>query len=367
MGPLQGYRIVEIAGIGPTQFCGMLLADMGAQLIRIDRREDADVGVAIPSRYNLMNRSRPAIRVDLKDPQGAALVRRLCRRADALFEGFRPGVMERLGLGPEDCMAVNERLVYGRMTGWGQDGPLADNVGHDGNYTAISGALSAIGTAAGPPSIPLNLVADFGGGGAYLAIGLLAALLEAARSGRGQVVDAAMVDGAASLMTLFYGLHAGGLWRDERASNLLDGGAPFYRAYRTADNEYVIVCAIERRFFRTLLERLGIDDVDAGDQHDRARWPRQIERFEAVFATRTRDEWCELLEDTDACFAPVLSLSEAPQHAHNRARNTFVEIDGVLQPAPAPRFSRTPSRAEPARTDVDVGEALRAWGLDEPD
>ena len=331
MGPLKGFKVVEIAGIGPGQFCGMLLADMGAQLIRVERKDDADLGIGMPPKFNLMNRSRPAIGVDLKSEAGVQLVLRLCDDADALFEGFRPGVMERLGLGPDDCMARNARLVYGRMTGWGQSGPLADAVGHDGNYASLAGVIATIGERDGPPSIPLNLTADFGGGGAYLALGLLAALLETGRSGNGQVVDAAMVDGAASLMTMFYGLHAGGFWQDRRGSNILDGAAPFYRAYRTSDEQYIIVCAIERRFFKAMIELLGIDDIDLNEQHDKSKWPQQIERFETIFAGKTRDEWCALLEGTDACFAPVLSLMEAPQHAHNISRSaarSFLENPG---------------------------------------
>lgn len=367
MGPLTGFRIVEIAGIGPGQFCGMLLADMGAQLMRIDRKADADPDIGIPAKFNLMNRSRPAIGVDLKSPPGVDLVLRLCENADALFEGFRPGVMERLGLGPGDCMARNASLVYGRMTGWGQTGPLADAVGHDGNYAALAGVISAIGERDGPPSIPLNLTADFGGGGAYLAMGILAALLETSRSGKGQIVDAAMVDGAASLMTLFYGLHAGGFWLDQRGSNILDGAAPFYRAYRTSDEQYVIVCAIEQRFFRALIELLGVDDIGLAEQHDKSKWPQQIERFEAVFASKTRDEWCELLEGTDACFAPILSLTEAPRHPHNEARKTFVTVDGIQQPAPAPRFSRTKSEIQnaPGEAGENDRKALLNWGLSE--
>jgi len=367
MGPLKGFKVVEIAGIGPGQFCGMLLADMGAQLIRVERKDDADLGIGMPRKFNLMNRSRPAIGVDLKSEAGVQLVLRLCDDADALFEGFRPGVMERLGLGPDDCMARNARLVYGRMTGWGQSGPLADAVGHDGNYASLAGVIATIGERDGPPSIPLNLTADFGGGGAYLALGLLAALLETGRSGNGQVVDAAMVDGAASLMTMFYGLHAGGFWQDQRGSNILDGAAPFYRAYRTGDEQYVIVCAIERRFFKVLIELLGIDDIDLNEQHDKRKWLQQIERFETIFAGKTRDEWCALLEGTDACFAPVLTLTEAPNHAHNKARNTFVDVDGVMQPAPAPRFSRTASEISQSPTGArsDIRTVLIDWGLSE--
>ena len=365
MGPLKGIKVVEIAGIGPGQFCGMLLADMGAQLIRVERKDDADLDIGRPQKFNLMNRSRPAIGVDLKSEAGVQLVLRLCDDANALFEGFRPGVMERLGLGPDDCMARNARLVYGRMTGWGQSGPLADAVGHDGNYASLAGVIATIGERDGPPSIPLNLTADFGGGGAYLALGLLAALLETGRSGNGQVVDAAMVDGAASLMTMFYGLHAGGFWQDQRGSNILDGAAPFYRAYRTSDEQYVIVCAIERRFFKALIELLGIDDIDLKEQHDKSIWPQQIERFETIFAGKTRDEWCALLEGTDACFAPVLTLTEAPNHAHNIARGTFVDVEGVIQPAPAPRFSRTASEISqaPDGTVADMRAVLKDWGL----
>ena len=307
MGPLTGFKLVEIAGIGPGQFCGMLLADMGAQIIRIERKGETDFGIGMPAKFNLMNRSRPSIGVDLKSPAGVDLVLKLCNSADALFEGFRPGVMERLGLGPNECMARNTRLVYGRMTGWGQKGPLANAAGHDGNYASLAGVIGAIGEKDGPPSIPLNLTADFGGGGVYLAMGILAALLETSRSGKGQVVDAAMVDGAASLMTMFYGLHAGDFWSDKRGSNFLDGAAPFYRAYRTRDEQYVIVCAIERRFFKALLESLAIDDIDLAEQHDQRKWRQQIELLEGFFASKTRDEWCTLLEGTDACFAPVLT------------------------------------------------------------
>jgi alpha-methylacyl-CoA racemase len=365
MSVLTGFKIVEIAGIGPGQFCGMLLADMGAQIIRIERNHGADDDGVIPARYNLMNRSRPSIVVDLKKKEGVELVLKLCADADALFEGFRPGVMERLGLGPKDCMARNQKLVYGRMTGWGQSGPLAGAAGHDGNYSALAGVLSTIGAKDGPPSIPLNLVADFGGGGAFLALGLVAAMLEASRSGTGQVVDAAMVDGAASLMTLVYGLYAAGIWNDERGSNILDGGAPFYRTYRTRDGKYLIVCAIEPQFFQELLKILGIGDIELRDQFDKNKWAEHIDRFEKVFAEKSRQEWCDLLEGTDACFAPVLSLAEAPDHPHIESRATFVSVDGVVQPAPAPRFSRTPSQITmpPAKPGAGAEKALRDWGL----
>ena len=368
MGPLNGLKIVEIAGIGPSQFCGMLLADMGAQVIRVARPETGDPAVEIPVRFNLMNRGRPTVRVDLKSGQGVELVLRLCETADALFEGFRPGVMESLGLGPDDCMARNPRLVYGRMTGWGQDGPLAEVAGHDTNYIALAGALHAIGPADRPPPIPLNLIGDFGGGALYLAMGLLAAMLEAQRSGKGQVVDAAMVDGAASLLTLFHGLLAEGRWTDRRERNVLDGAAPFVRCYATRDGEYVAVCAIENRFFRNLLEALEVTEINGSDQYHVESWPEQVAIFERVFATRTRDEWAEILESADTCATPVLSLVEAPQHPHNRARKTFVTVDGVEQPAPAPRFSRTPSgiRGGPSEP-ADMGAVLAEWGLGEDD
>jgi alpha-methylacyl-CoA racemase len=367
MGPLDGLKIIEIAGIGPSQFCGMLLSDMGADIMRVERPDSPDPGIGIPTKFNLMNRNRRSLTVDIKSPQGKDLVLRLCEEADALFEGFRPGVMERLGLGPDECMARNARLVYGRMTGWGQDGPLAGAAGHDTNYIALAGALNSIGDADRPPPLPLNLVGDFGGGGIYLAMGLLAALLETARSGKGQVVDAAMVDGAASMMTLFYGLLAGGLWQDRRQSNLLDGGAPFANTYETADGKFVAVCAIESRFYRALLAGLSIDEIAPEEQYNFADWPHHKDVFAEAFRSRTRDEWCELLEGTDACFAPVLSMSEAPRHPHNEARGTFVTVDGVLQPGPAPRFSRTESeiRSAPENSGSDARQTLADWGLAE--
>ena len=367
MGPLHGIRIVEIAGIGPTQFCGMLLADMGAQIVRLRRPAAADPGVDLPDRFNLMNRGRPTIDVDLKSGAGRAFVLRLCEKADALFEGFRPGVMERLGLGPGECMARNERLVYGRMTGWGQDGPLAQRAGHDTNYIALAGALHAIGPANRPPPVPLNLIGDFGGGALYLAMGLLAALLETSRSGKGQVVDAAMVDGTASLLTLFYGLVAGGMWTEHRGSNLLDGGAPFARCYETRDGRYVAVCALETTFFAVLLDVLSIRDIDPADQYDTRKWPAHHDILARTFRTRTRDEWGELLRDVDACATPVLTLAEAAEDEHAQARGTYVDIDGIRQPGPAPRFSRTASEARRAPSDqyAVALETVRQWGLSE--
>jgi alpha-methylacyl-CoA racemase len=364
MGPLKGFKILEIAGIGPGQFCGMLLADMGADLIRLERPTLNDSEIMMPPRINLMNRSRPAIAIDLKTQQGRKLVLRLCEEADALFEGFRPGIMERLGLGPDDCMKRNQRLVYGRMTGWGQEGPLADSAGHDPNYVGLAGALACIGEKGGDPVYPLNLVGDFGGGGVYLAMGMLAAMLEASRSGQGQVVDATMVDGIASMTTFIYGLKTVGMWREERGSNVLDGGAPFAKTYRTSDDRHIVIAPLENRFFRLLLAELGIDDLDADRQNDRAYWPVMEKRLAQVFRTRTRDEWCDLLEGTDTCFSPVLNISEVPQHPHNVARKTHVHVDGIEQPAPAPRFSRTPSEIRcPPMEHQPVTPVLRHWGL----
>ena len=367
-GPLSGYRLIEIAGIGPTQLTGMLLADMGAEIVRVERLSQVDLGVPMPVRYKLMNRSRRSIAIDLKQQQGRDIVLDMCARADALFEGFRPGVMERLGLGPDECMRRNEKLVYGRMTGWGQDGPLAETAGHDPNYIGIAGVLGCIGNKDEAPAYPLNLIGDFGGGALYLATGLLAAMLEAAKSGKGQVVDAAMVDGAASMMTTFYGLLAAGLWKEQRSSNILDGGAHFVNTYRTKDDQYVVVAPIEGRFYSELLDRLEISDPDLRtQQHDRDRWPEFADRLQEIFLTRTRDEWCEIFADSDACFAPVLSLTEATQHPHARARNAYASIDGVIQPAPAPRFSRTPAEIQspPPEPGQHTEEVLLDWGFSE--
>jgi alpha-methylacyl-CoA racemase len=365
MGPLTGFRIVELAGIGPGPFCAMLLADLGAEVLRVERTADAGLGIAKPVEFDFYNRSRRCIAVDLKKPEGVQTVLRLVEKADALMEGFRPGVMERLGLGPDVCLARNPKLVYGRMTGWGQTGPLAQAAGHDWNYIAITGALHAIGRAGEAPVPPLNLVGDFGGGSLYLAVGILAGLLEAQKSGKGQVVDAAITDGAASLMTLFYGLHAAGLWRDERGTNLLDTGAHYGEIYETKDGKHVSVLTIEPKFYAELCRRIGVDPETLPAQNDSSQWPALKERFAAIFRTKTRDEWCAILEGTDACFAPVLSLSEAPSHPHNVARGTFVEVGGVVQPAPAPRFSRTPGaiQSPPARPGEHTDEALADWGF----
>ncbi len=365
MGPLQGFKIIEIAGIGPSQFCGMLLADMGAEILRVARLKVAGDGVSIPVRFDLMNRSRQTITVDLKKPEGVDLVLALCESADAFFEGFRPGVIERIGLGPDDCMRRNKGLVYGRMTGWGQDGPMAKVAGHDGNYIALAGALAAIGEKKSLPAMPLNLVGDFGGGGAYLAMGILAALLETSRSGKGQVVDAAMTDGTASLMTLFFGLRAAGMWGEERGSNVLDGAAPFYRTYATSDGQVVVVCALEGRFYSELMRILSLADVDPDLQYERSTWPELTTRMESAFLSRTRAQWCELFDGVDACFAPVLSMSDAIADAHNQARGTFIEVDGITQPAPAPRFSRSRSKIQNPPLEASRPDAglLRNWGV----
>jgi len=364
MGPLDGFKIIEIAGIGPGQLAGMLLADMGASLVRIERPFDAEVGFSIDPRFDILNRSRPAIGVDLKTKEGVKLVLDLCEDADAIFEGFRPGVMERLGLGPEQCMQRNPKLVYGRMTGWGQQGPLSKAVGHDPNYIALSGIYDAIGEKGGDPVYPLNLIGDMGGGGTYLVMGMLAALLETGKSGKGQVIDAAMVDGAASLMTMMHGFLAAGMWKEERGSNILDGGAPFARSYRTLDDKHIVIAPIESRFFKVLLKLLELDDIDPDDQYRQTEWVRIQQRFEAVFITRTRDEWCEKLEGTEACFTPVLGMNESMEHPHLKARSTFVTVNGIKQAAPAPRFSRTASEISSAAGPVvsDTGCVLKQWG-----
>jgi alpha-methylacyl-CoA racemase len=368
-GPLSGLRVVELAGIGPGPMCALLLSDMGADVLRVDRTAEMNLGIPKPTRFDLLNRGRRSVAVDLKKPDGVETVLRLASRADALIEGFRPGVTERLGVGPDACLARNPRLVYGRMTGWGQDGPLAQAAGHDWNYIALTGALHMIGRRGDRPVPPLNLVGDFGGGALYLAMGLLAGIIEARQSGRGQVVDASIVDGTASLMTLFWGLHGAGLWEDERGRNVLDTGAHFGEVYETRDGKYVTVLALEPKFYAELLERIGLPTADLPKQNDRSAWPAMKDRLAAIFRTRTRDEWCALLEGSDACFAPVLSLGEAPHHPHNVARQTFVTVDGVVQPAPAPRFSRTPGAIQrpPARPGENTEDGLRDWGFSAED
>jgi alpha-methylacyl-CoA racemase len=365
-GPLAGVRVVEFAGLGPAPFCAMLLADLGASVLRIERKPAGGRRRAelFDDDKNILHRGRRSIVLDLKHAQGRAAALKLVSTADVLIEGFRPGVMERLGLGPTDCEQVNARLVYGRMTGYGQSGPWAARVGHDINYLALSGALHSIGRSDGGPVPPLNLVADFGGGAMLLAVGVLAALWEARSSGRGQVVDAAMTDGSALLMAMTYTLKAMGDWSGSRQSNLLDGGAPFYDTYACADGRHVAVGAIEPQFYRALLEGLGLhDDARLQGQSDRTRWPEQKAVLAAAFAARTRDEWMVVFDRSDACVTPVLDLDEAPRHAHNRARATFVEHAGLLQPAPAPRFSRTPATIgdPPTAPGSQTVDALRDW------
>lgn len=366
MGPLKGIRIIEMAGIGPAPFCAMMLADMGADVVRVDRREKADLGVpGREPRFEVMLRGRKSVAVDVRQEAGQAVVKRLVREADALIEGFRPGVMERLGLGPEVLAGVNPKLVFGRMTGFGQEGPLAARAGHDINYIGLAGALHHFGRSGEAPIHPLNLVGDFGGGGMYLAFGVVCAILEAKRSGKGQVVDAAMVDGSASLMSMFHGMLAAGMWDEARGSNMLDSGAPWYNCYETKDQKWISIGSIEKRFYADLLQRLDLQKERLPPQHDRAGWPTLKERFTQVFKSKTRDEWEVVFEGSDACFAPVLSMSEAAKHPHNVVRQTFTTIDGVQQPAPAPRFSRTvPVAGASARAEgADTNAVLAAAGF----
>lgn len=344
-----------MGAIGPAPLAGMLLADMGAEVIRIDRLGDADLGIKRDPRFELPSRGKRSVAIDIKSPAGRDAVLRFVRDADALIEGFRPGVMERLGLGPADCHEINPGLVFGRITGWGQDGPLAQAAAHDMNYIALTGALDAIGEAGGPPVAPLNLVGDFGGGSTFLVMGVLAALLERKGSGKGQVVDAAIVDGVGALLAPVHGQIAGGIWRKNRGEHVVGGAAPWNTVYATSDGQWVSVCCIENRFFLELLKRLEIDPASVPDRMDRANWPALRARFASIFAAETREHWCRLLEGTDSCFAPVLHASEAPNHPHNVARGAFVDVDGVTQPAPAPRFDRTPS-AVPGSTVLRPGQ-----------
>jgi alpha-methylacyl-CoA racemase len=358
MGPLEGVKVVELAGLGPAPFACMLLAELGADVLRIDRPAAAlSLG---PPELDLVNRGRRSAALDLKNPAAVDVVRRLVAQADVLVEGFRPGVAERLGVGPDDCHAINPRLVYGRMTGWGQDGPLAQTAGHDIDYLALSGALHLIGRAGGPPQVPANLLGDFAGGSLYLVIGVLAALHEARRSGRGQVVDAAIVDGSAHLTTMLLGALAAGSWRQERGTNLLDTGAPFYDVYETSDGKHVAVGALEPQFYAELIEKLGIT---APDRNDPARWPELRKVLTETFRQRTQAEWTAVFEGSDACVTPVLPL--AADHPHLVARGTFVDHDGVRQAAPAPRFDRTPTSLDrpPARPGQHTREALTDWGI----
>lgn len=338
-GPLAGVKMVELAGIGPAPFACMMLADLGAEVVVVDRPR-TDLEFAHEEKHNVVARGKRAVVHDLKNPAGRAAVLDLVADADVLVEGMRPGVAERLGVGPEDCWKRNRKLVYARMTGWGQSGPLASTAGHDIGYIAITGALHAIGAADGPPQMPVNLLGDFGGGGTYLVIGILSALREAERTGRGLVVDAAIVDGTAHLLASLHSMLAAGLWRDQRGVNLLDGGASFYGVYATADDKYIVVGALEHKFYLTLLAKLGLEPEDAEAQYDQRKWPEKKVRFAEIFSSRTRDEWVAVFDGSDACVAPVMSLREAADHPHLRARGTIFERDGVMQPAPAPRFQR---------------------------
>ncbi len=358
-GPLAGLKVVEFAGIGPGPFCGMLLSDLGADVVRIDRKGQ---GKGAPS--DITSRGRRSVGLDLKNPAAIETCLKLMEEADAIIEGFRPGVMERLGLGPDVALKRNPKLVYGRMTGWGQFGPYANAAGHDMNYIAITGALHAIGTS-DKPVPPLNLVGDFGGGALYLAFGLLAGVIHARASGQGQVIDCAMSDGAASLMAMFYGFKASGMWKEERRANLLDGGAHFYDTYQCSDGKWISIGSIEPQFYALLLEKTGINDPDFAAQMDRGRWDSLREKLGHVIAQKTQQEWCQIMDATDVCFAPVLDLDEAPKHAHNVARKTFVEIDGVVQPAPAPRFSATPGAIQgpPPAVGAHDQQALTEWGF----
>ncbi|RJF87347.1 CoA transferase [Oleomonas cavernae] len=362
MGPLKGVKVIEIAGLGPGPFCAMLLADMGADVVRIDR---AGGGGLFDPKFDFLNRGKRSVALDLKKPEGIEAILKLVEQADIITEGFRPGVMERLGLGPDVCLARNPKIVYGRMTGFGQDGPMAKAAGHDINYIAMSGMLHAIGHAGGKPVPPLNLVGDFGGGGMFLAFGLVSALLESKTSGKGQVVDATMIDGAAVLGTMMYSLSAQGVWRDERGVNMLDTGAHFYDTYETSDGKHVSIGSIEPQFYAELLRLAALDPAVFGMQMDIGRWPEMKDKLAAVFKQKTRDEWCAIMENTDVCFAPVLSLLEAPRHPHNVARGTYFEQNGHVQPAPAPRFSRTRPDlpAIPPTPGANTDQALADWGF----
>lgn len=366
-GPLAGIRIVEFVGVGPGPLCGMLMADLGAQVIRVDRTEPSGLGIPRPERFDLLLRGKRTLKMDLKQKAGLALALALAGKADGLIEGFRPGTMERIGLGPDVCLQRNPRLVYGRVTGFGQDGPLAHAAGHDLNYIALAGALHAIGREGAPPTPPLNLLGDYAGGSMFLAFGMLAAMLAARSTGKGQVVDAAMIDGVNALMTPFYGLRAAGLHNGPRGTNLLDSGAPYYDVYRCADGEYVSIAPIEAKFRKVLLDKLrgaGVDVAGLPDFDDRSQWPQLRGRFAAIFAQRTRAQWCEALEGTDGCFAPVISPDEAPGHPHHQARGSFITVAGITQPAPAPRFGNS-SPAGPTAPGAggDAREWALAWGI----
>ena len=365
MGPLKGLKIIEMAGIGPGPFCGMVLADLGAEIIRVDRASAIGTG----SKQDAANRGKRSIAIDLKSEEGVEVVLKLVETADAIFEGFRPGVMERLGLGPDVCSKRNERIVFGRMTGWGQEGPLANAAGHDINYISLTGALAAIGRPGSPPVPPLNLIGDFGGGGMLLALGLVAALLESKESKKGQVVDAAMTDGSALLMTMIYTMQSSGMWKTSMGSNLLDGGSHFYDTYECKDGKFISIGSIEPQFYALLCQIADLDEEVFGKQMSRDSWPEQKEEITKIFLNKSRDEWCDLMEGTDVCFAPVLDMSEAPKHPHNIERKTFIDLEGVTQPAPAPRFSRTEPEvvSSPSIVGEHTNEVLSSIGLSDED
>ncbi len=364
MGPLAGVKVVEFAGIGPGPFCCMLLADMGADVVRIDRAANVDNDPTEP-RFNTLLRGRKNIAVDLKSPRGVETALTLCDQADILIEGFRPGVMERLGLGPDVVFARNAKIVYGRMTGWGQDGPIAHTPGHDINYIALTGALHAIGTKANGPVPPLNLIGDFGGGALYMAMGALAAYIEAQKSGQGQIVDTSMVEGAASLMTAAYGGLAAGTFQEERETNRLDGGCHHYNVYETGDGEHICIGSNEVKFYTVMLETVGLGEADLPEQADREKWPEMRQRLAAIFKTKTRAQWTELMEQKEICYAPVLRMSEASTHPHNVHRGSFIKVAGVTQPGPAPKFARMPDTppSDPAHAGEHTREALADWGI----
>jgi alpha-methylacyl-CoA racemase len=364
-GPLTGLKVVEMGGIGPAPFCGMLLADMGAEVVRIDRLEASGLGIAFPPEFDMLNRNKRSLAIDLKRPQGVAAVHRMIAIADVVIEGFRPGVMEKLGLGPDVFVERNPKLVFGRMTGWGQTGPLSQAAGHDLNYIAITGALAAIGEAGGPPVVPLNLIGDFGGGSLYLALGVLAAVVAARVTGQGQIVDAAIVDGVSSLLTMQHAMLAMGAVTTERGTNLIDGGAPFYGVYETRDAKWISVAAIEPKFYFELLDRIGMAVAALPDQYDRASWPELRRLLASRFREQTQAEWCSALEGTDACFAPVLTLAEASAHSHNAARANHISICGIGTSAPAPRFLGTPPDhpLAPSPVGADGVTVLSEWGI----
>ena len=363
MGPLTGLKVIEMKGIGPGPYAGMLLADMGAEVIVIERSSKPD-SIGPPSAKDVHSRGKKSIAIDIKNPVGLAAFLKLVAKTDVLIEGFRPGVAERVGFGPDDCLAANPKLVYGRVTGWGQSGPLANAAGHDINYIALTGALAAIGTR-GKPVPPLNLVGDYAGGSLFLVAGILAALLESRQSGKGQVIDAAITDGSASLMSMFHSLASCGLWSTDRQSNLLDGGSYYYDVYETSDGKWISIGPLEPQFYALLVELAGLDEKTFGEQADIDDWPAKKERLAEVFRSRSRDEWCELLEGTDVCCAPVLDFEEAPEHKHNEARGTYIDIDGIVQPAPAPRFSRSECEVPgaPHAEGADTEEVLQQWGF----